>query len=259
MREGRVLLLLTLLFSGPLLFGQAEYLGSETCGVCHEDIHQAFQKNPHWVIETSPSRGFEGRTCEACHGPGSQHMEKMDAASIRNPARLEPAHTSDGREVEVAANVNRVADATRAVEMGADGVGLMRTEFLFLERESAPSEEGQYQAYRAMVEAMEGRPLIIRTLDIGGDKEVPYLNLPKEDNSFLGIRGIRLCLARPDLFVPQLRAIYRAAAFGPMLPRIRMKAEATAHLSAALRNRSRKNEGIRWNGAGRRRLPERTD
>jgi phosphoenolpyruvate-protein phosphotransferase len=137
--------------------------------------------------------------------------------AVAYAARLEPAHTSDGREVEVAANVNRVADATRAVEMGADGVGLMRTEFLFLERESAPSEEEQYEAYRAMVEAMEGRPLIIRTLDIGGDKEVPYLDIPKEDNSFLGIRGIRLCLVRPDLFIPQLRALYRAAGHGPLM------------------------------------------
>src|SRR6202011_497175 len=102
----------------------------------------------------------------------------------------------------------------QAVEAGAEGVGLMRTEFLFLERASIPTEDEQFEAYRAMLQSMSGRPVIIRTLDIGGDKEVPYLNLPKEDNAFLGIRGIRLCLARPDLFIPQLRAIYRAAAYG---------------------------------------------
>ncbi|ABY34039.1 MAG TPA: phosphoenolpyruvate--protein phosphotransferase [Chloroflexus aurantiacus] len=130
--------------------------------------------------------------------------------------RHQPAITRDGVHIEVAANVNRVADVVRALENGADGVGLMRTEFLFLERDSAPDEEEQYQAYRAMVEAMNGRPLIIRTLDIGGDKEAPYLNIAREDNSFLGIRGLRLCLRRPDLFEPQLRAIYRAAMHGPL-------------------------------------------
>jgi len=116
----------------------------------------------------------------------------------------------------MAANINRAADAPPAVEAGAEGVGLMRTEFIYLERTSVPSEDEQFEAYRDMVQALDGRPLIIRTLDIGGDKEVPFLNLPKEDNSFLGIRGIRFCLARPDLFIPQLRAMYRAAAYGPM-------------------------------------------
>jgi len=133
-----------------------------------------------------------------------------------NTTRFDPAITSDGHRVEVAANINRAADAPQAVEAGAEGVGLMRTEFLFLERSSVPSEDEQFEAYRDMVQALHGRPLIIRTLDIGGDKEVPYLNLPKEDNSFLGIRGIRFCLARPDLFIPQLRALYRAAAYGPL-------------------------------------------
>jgi phosphocarrier protein FPr len=133
-----------------------------------------------------------------------------------NTTRFAPAITSDGHRIEVAANINRAADAPQAVEAGAEGVGLMRTEFLFLERSSIPSEDEQFEAYRDMVQALHGRPVIIRTLDIGGDKEVPYLNLPKEDNSFLGIRGIRFCLARPDLFIPQLHALYRAAAYGPL-------------------------------------------
>ncbi len=131
-------------------------------------------------------------------------------------SRFQPALTPDGHKVEIAANINRAAAVAGALDAGAEGVGLMRTEFLFLERDSIPSEEEQFEAYKAMVQALGGRSLIIRTLDIGGDKEVPYLNLPKEDNSFLGIRGIRLCLARPDLFVPQLRAIYRAAVYGPL-------------------------------------------
>src|SRR6266568_8185532 len=135
---------------------------------------------------------------------------------VANTTRFAPAITTDGYRVEVAANINRAADAPQAVEAGAEGVGLMRTEFLFLERTSVPSEDEQFEAYRDMVQALSGRPLIIRTLDIGGDKEVPYLNLPKEDNSFLGIRGIRFCLARPDLFIPQLRALYLAASYGPL-------------------------------------------
>ena len=125
--------------------------------------------------------------------------------------RLSPANTIDGHNVEVFANVNRVADAVKAIEYGAEGVGLMRTEFLFLESGKTPTEDEQYEVYRDMAKALNGAPLTIRTLDIGGDKQVPHLDLPKEDNSFLGIRGIRLCFARPDLFLPQLRAVYRAA------------------------------------------------
>ena len=136
---------------------------------------------------------------------------------VANTSRFAPAITTDGYRVEVAANINRAADAPQAIDAGAEGVGLMRTEFLFLARDSVPSEDEQFEAYREMVQALAGRPLVIRTLDIGGDKEVPYLHLPKEDNAFLGIRGIRLCLVRPDLFIPQLRAIYRAAAYGRIL------------------------------------------
>jgi phosphoenolpyruvate-protein phosphotransferase len=102
------------------------------------------------------------------------------------------------------------------VEAGGEGIGLMRSEFLFLERDTPPSEEEQYEAYRQSVEALQGLPLIVRTLDIGGDKEVPYLEMPPEENPFLGVRGIRLCLAHPELFKTQLRAIFRAAAHGPI-------------------------------------------
>lgn len=130
--------------------------------------------------------------------------------------RYQPAILTDGSRVEVVANIGAPAEAKQAVDAGAEGVGLLRSEFLFLERDNAPSEEEQYVAYRTMVEALHGLPLIIRTLDIGGDKHVPYLDLPKEENPFLGVRGIRLCLARPELFEPQLRAIYRTAAHGPV-------------------------------------------
>ena len=130
--------------------------------------------------------------------------------------RYQPAIMSDGHRVEVVANVNRAAEAVAAVEAGAEGVGLMRTEFLFLGRSEAPGEEEQYEAIAAIVQALNGLPLIVRTLDIGGDKNAPYLDLPEEDNSFLGMRGIRLCLDRPYLFLPQMRAIYRASMLGPV-------------------------------------------
>ena len=139
------------------------------------------------------------------------HEEIQRQLSVDFAERFAEARTIDGAEIEVFANVNRVADAVKAVEHGAQGVGLMRTEFLFLESGKTPTEDEQYEVYRDMAKALGSRPLTIRTLDIGGDKQVAHLDLPKEDNSFLGIRGIRLCFARPDLFVPQLRAIYRAA------------------------------------------------
>ncbi len=130
--------------------------------------------------------------------------------------RYQPAILTDGHRVEIVANIGKASEAAAAVEAGAEGVGLMRTEFLFLGRETAPNEEEQFEAYRTMAQALNGLPLIIRTLDIGGDKVVPYLSFPKEDNPFLGVRGIRLCLRHPELFVPQLRAIYRASVLGPV-------------------------------------------
>lgn len=128
--------------------------------------------------------------------------------------RYQPAILTDGHRVEVVANIGSVAAAEQAVNAGAEGVGLLRTEFLFLQRSHPPTEDEQLAAYTQMTQALNGLPLIVRTLDIGGDKAVPYLNLPAEDNPFLGVRGIRLCLQRSDLFRPQLRAIYRAAKTG---------------------------------------------
>lgn len=126
------------------------------------------------------------------------------------------AVTSDGHRVEIVANVGGVDDARKAAAAGAEGVGLLRTEFLFLERDQAPTEDEQYAVYRDIVQALNGQPVIVRTLDIGGDKPLPYLALPPEENPFLGRRGIRLCLAYPDLLRQQLRAIFRAAAHGPL-------------------------------------------
>jgi phosphocarrier protein FPr len=128
--------------------------------------------------------------------------------------RAQPAVTTDGHRVEIGANVNRPDQVPAAIAEGGEGVGLMRTEFLFLEAGETPTEDEQFAIYRGMIETLEGRPLIIRALDIGGDKQVAHLNLPKEENPFLGVRGARLLLRRADLLEPQLRAIYRAASLG---------------------------------------------
>lgn len=122
----------------------------------------------------------------------------------------EPAVTRDGHRVEVFANIGDVASAQEAIAMGAEGVGLLRTEFLFVDRATMPDEEEQYAAYRAIADVLGDRPLIIRTLDIGGDKPLPYLDMRPEANPFLGVRAIRLTLRRPNLFQAQLRAILRA-------------------------------------------------
>ncbi|WP_142847921.1 phosphoenolpyruvate--protein phosphotransferase [Telmatospirillum sp. J64-1] len=140
----------------------------------------------------------------------------------------QPAITTDGRRVEVAANISAPSEAETAVNGGAEGIGLMRTEFLFLQRDAPPSEDEQVAAYETILKAMNGLPVILRTLDIGGDKDVSYLSLPAEDNPFLGVRGLRLCLQRQDLFRTQLRAIYRASRTGPvrlMFPMVTMPGE----------------------------------
>jgi multiphosphoryl transfer protein len=135
--------------------------------------------------------------------------------NAREQAEL-PAITLDGRRVEVTANAGSHADAVQAMKMSADGIGLLRTEFLFLDRATAPSEEEQFSVYRAIAETMRPRPVIVRTLDVGGDKPLAYIHLKPEANPFLGERGIRLCLNHPELFREQLRAILRAAPHGQL-------------------------------------------
>ncbi|MGE5613464.1 MAG: phosphoenolpyruvate--protein phosphotransferase [Bacillota bacterium] len=125
-----------------------------------------------------------------------------------------PAVTLDGKRVEIAANIGAEKECLRALEMGAEGIGLLRTEFLYMENTRFPSEDEQFAAYRYVAKNMENRPVIIRTLDIGGDKDLPYHSFPHEDNPFLGCRAIRFCLTREQLFKVQLRAILRASAFG---------------------------------------------
>lgn len=125
-----------------------------------------------------------------------------------------PTRTRDGYAVYLEANIMDPAGAENAQQLGADGIGLYRTEFLFMDRATAPTEDEQYEVYTKVLELMQGKPVIIRTLDIGGDKNIAYMNLPKEENPFLGYRAIRICLDDTELFMTQLRAILRAAVHG---------------------------------------------
>lgn len=125
-----------------------------------------------------------------------------------------PTVSADGTKVELVCNIGKPEDAKKAVECDGEGIGLFRTEFLFMDRDTIPTEEEQFEAYKSVAETMKGKPVIIRTLDIGGDKEIPYLGLEKEDNPFLGYRAIRFCLQRTDIYNTQLRALVRASAFG---------------------------------------------
>lgn len=125
-----------------------------------------------------------------------------------------PSQTKDGAALEICANIGTPQEAQQAMKYGADGVGLFRSEFLFMDRDALPTEDEQFEAYRTAAQTMAGKPLIIRTLDVGGDKKLPTLELPHEDNPFLGFRAIRMTLSHPEIFRPQLRAILRAAAYG---------------------------------------------
>ena len=130
--------------------------------------------------------------------------------------RDEETTTIDGKHAELAANIGTPDDLTGVIENGAEGIGLYRTEFLYMGRDEMPSEDEQFEAYKKVLETMKDKRVVVRTLDIGGDKELPYLNLPEEMNPFLGYRAIRLCLDQPDIFRPQLRALLRASAFGKL-------------------------------------------
>lgn len=126
----------------------------------------------------------------------------------------EPSISLDGHQVELAANIGNLEDVERVLQNGAEGIGLFRTEFLYMSRQALPTEEEQFNSYKFVLEKMNGKPVVIRTLDIGGDKDLPYLQLPKEDNPFLGQRALRFCLANPELFRTQLRALLRASNYG---------------------------------------------
>jgi phosphotransferase system enzyme I (PtsI) len=158
--------------------------------------------------------------------------EKAEWAKLKN----EKTYSSDGHQVELVANIGTPKDIEGVINNGGEGVGLFRTEFLYMGRDQLPSEEEQFEAYKTVLEGLNGKPVVVRTLDIGGDKELPYLNLPKEMNPFLGFRAIRLCLEDQDLFRTQLRALLRASVYGnlkimfPMIATINEFREAKAIL-----------------------------
>ncbi len=145
----------------------------------------------------------------------AEFEKRLEQETEKSQEQLKGAHlpavTRDGHTVEVVANIGGVDDAVKALEYSAEGVGLLRTEFIFLKRKTEPGEEEQLSSYKNILKIMGKRPVVVRTIDVGGDKEIPYLDLGKESNPFLGWRAIRLCLARPDFFKTQLRALLRAS------------------------------------------------
>jgi phosphocarrier protein FPr len=150
----------------------------------------------------------EGAELEQARQNAAAYQNKVSQARSQSAA---PAITIDGQRVTVVANIGSVADAEKVLAAGAEGVGLLRTEFLFLNRTDAPGEDEQFDIYSKIGAALKDTPLVVRTMDIGGDKPLAYINLKPESNPFLGVRGVRLSLAYPELLRQQLRAIYRAA------------------------------------------------
>ncbi len=223
--------------------------GSKLAGVCtarggptsHVAILAAAQGIP-MVVAAGPQAMTiqEGATLILDADAGalwvSPGVEALSAAQVkladrqaRRVAAQAAAHQvcrmADGTRIEVYANVGSASDASAAAAAGAEGSGLLRTEFLFLERQTPPDEDEQLQAYQGIADALEGRPLIVRTLDVGGDKAAPYLPLPHEENPALGVRGVRVSLWRPELLRQQLRAILRVRPLGQCKIMVPMVAE----------------------------------
>lgn len=143
-----------------------------------------------------------------------KQSEFLDEKELLKQLVNDKTVSAEGTHVELAANIGTPEDLTGVINNGAEGIGLYRTEFLYMGRDNMPTEDEQYEAYAKVLKEMNGKRVVVRTLDIGGDKELPYLNLPKEMNPFLGYRAIRLCLAQPEIFRPQLRALLRASVHG---------------------------------------------
>ena len=192
------------------------------------------------VLDGDAGAVYVDPTAELVRDYEQRSAERQAAARLALASAQRPARTLDGRRIEVVANVGSPADVDAAVANGAEGVGLLRTEFLFLERKSIPSEDEQYAAYEDMAERLDGRPLILRTLDVGADKPLPYLPRRPEANPFLGVRGIRLGLTEPELLETQLRAALRVAAAHPlkvMFPMVTTLAEYREAVSVLARAR----------------------
>jgi len=174
------------------------------------------------IIQDGDELVFNGTTGAITIRPDAdayQEALQHRAAFLREKALLDsfkgqPSVTADGRHVEICANIGTPGETAFVLESTADGIGLFRSEFLYLDRNAIPTEDEQIEAYKSVLMALEDKPVIVRTLDIGGDKDLPAMNLDKEDNPFLGYRAIRICLDRPELFKTQLRALLRASVHG---------------------------------------------
>ncbi|EEQ05547.1 phosphoenolpyruvate-protein phosphotransferase PtsI [Yersinia bercovieri] len=180
------------------------------------DVTKQVQNGDYLILDAVNNKVYLNPTAdiiEQLRAVNNQYItERNDLAKLKDL----PAITLDGHQVEVVANIGTVRDIAGAERNGAEGVGLYRTEFLFMDRDSLPTEEEQFQAYKAVAEAMGSQAVIVRTMDIGGDKDLPYMNLPKEENPFLGWRAIRIAMDRKEILHAQLRAILRASAFGKL-------------------------------------------
>lgn len=174
------------------------------------------------IVKNGDKVVLDGASGEAMVNPDNtvikQFEEKLSVYQKEKELLAEyagkPSVTKDGTKVELVCNIGKPEEAKKAAECDGEGIGLFRTEFLFMDRDSIPTEEEQFEAYKTVAESMKGKPVIIRTLDIGGDKAIPYLGLKEEENPFLGFRAIRFCLQREDIYKIQLRALIRASAFG---------------------------------------------
>ncbi len=180
------------------------------------DVTQKVQNGDYLILDAVNNKIYLNPTAETIDqlkAVQAQYInEKNELAKLKDL----PAITLDGHQVEVCANIGTVRDVAGAERNGAEGVGLYRTEFLFMDRDALPTEEEQFQAYKAVAEAMGSQAVIVRTMDIGGDKDLPYMDLPKEENPFLGWRAIRICLDRKEILHTQLRAILCASSFGKL-------------------------------------------
>lgn len=203
--------------------------------------------------------GVDGHTGEVFVSPDEQtirQLEQKQAEDIRKKQLLQELKgkenvTLDGTKINIFANIGGIGGIGAVLANDAGGIGLFRSEFLYLESEDYPTEEQQFQAYKKVLESMSGKKVVIRTLDIGADKQIDYFRLDKEDNPALGFRAIRICLTRPELFRTQLRALYRASAFGElgiMFPMITSVSEVQKCLDMCEQVRNELSaEGIRFN------------
>lgn len=176
---------------------------------------------PEWNGKTAVVDGAEGTFCT---DPTEEYLEKMEGRRKQEQEKRELLQTlkgketitKDGKKIRLYANIGSNRDLGMVLENDAEGIGLFRSEFLYLEKEDYPTEEEQFSVYKTVAETMAGKKVIIRTLDIGADKQAPYFHLKKEENPAMGLRAIRICLTRPDIFKTQLRAVFRAAAYGDL-------------------------------------------